>query len=62
MSWQFVFNTRFLLAGSDRMSAAKRAYEAGYRFMTFNGEILFLMKIEDKLKTVQTPIKTEDLY
>jgi hypothetical protein len=59
MSWQFVFNSRNLLSGSDRSDAIKLAYQSKYSFIAFNGIVYF---IKDADTIYDTGIKTSDLF
>ena len=46
MKWEFVFNTNLCPSGRDNQ--VRKATEAGYKFMCFNGIVYFLVDGECK--------------
>lgn len=60
MSWQFVFNSRFLLGGTKIEDVAKLCHVCKYDFFAFNGEVYFITP--DGTEWIETKITVEDLY
>ena len=59
MSWEYVFR-QHLFAFHIRDNAAKAAYAAGYHFLQWNAEVLFIVDAEGT--TMDTGITADKLY
>ena len=58
MIWKHIYNANKLVAGSDVNDAIAIAMSAGYKFMSYNGEILFIDKAG---KAHKTDLNVEDV-
>ena len=57
MSWKFVFNGSNLL-GKTLVQIARKAFDGGYEFFLFNGDVYFIQEG----KIYKTKITVEDLF
>lgn len=64
MSWKFVFDVTVggIKHCGDRWKAAEYAFEGGYRFMNFNGEVFFLCTHNAEVIAIETGLLSTDLF
>lgn len=59
--WKYIFNTQqHRIMWRDREAAARAAIDAGYRFFSWNGEILFIAAM-DGISIHDTGITIEEM-
>jgi hypothetical protein len=58
MSWKFVFHCKIHYSILDE--AAVKAWECGYKFVLWNGDVFFILN--EQGETEETGIKEESLF